>query len=53
MTRFEELEQLAEDCKKKANNTTDKKLKTFYANAAKGFLIKLRKLTIEEACIRG
>lgn len=48
MTRCEELQNKIDDCTSKAINTSDKNLKAFYSNAAKGFQMKLENLTVEE-----
>ena len=49
MTRFEKLSELATSAFEMSRKTTDENLKTFYENASEGFLIKMGKLTIQEA----
>lgn len=49
MKTYELLMLLKNDCERRAANTSDNALRTFYAHAAEGYEIKANNLTLLEA----
>ena len=49
MTRFEKLKQMSNDAYLRSKEYSDLRMKTFYENVSKGFLLKAEELTIEQA----
>jgi hypothetical protein len=49
MTNYEYCETMAKACKEVAEEKTDNNLKRFYKNAARGFELRKKALSISEA----
>lgn len=49
MTKYEYLMNKADECGKRALDSTDVNLKKFYSNASIGFTKKARDLTVDQA----